>query len=116
MDDFSTTQVISTSSGQLQGFVHPVHHIHTFLGIPYAMPPVEDLRFRPPVPYVSDDFRLCMEHSPAAPQTAMPFDTLMSVEINNQSEDCLYLNVWAPDTQPVKRPVIVWFHPGACMR
>ncbi|KAI9014545.1 Carboxylesterase [Phycomyces nitens] len=119
MSELITTSEIPTTSGIIQGFVNPVHDIHTFLGIPYAEPPIGDLRFRPPVPYVdsSQEIKICMEHAPAAPQTQMPFDTLMSVEIDNQSEDCLYLNIWAPDTEPdSKRPVLIWFHPGACMR
>ncbi|KAI8883037.1 alpha/beta-hydrolase [Backusella circina FSU 941] len=115
--DIRYTQVIPTSSGNLQGFVDEANQVEVFLGIPYAEPPVDDLRFKPTVPINTPDVeRLCIEHAPAAPQTQMPFDTLMCVQIDNQSEDCLYLNIWTPDVvQGTNRPVVVWFHPGACM-
>lgn len=112
------TEVISTTSGKLQGFKDEGNEVDVFLGIPYAQPPIGSLRFKPTVELSTpDEERLCIEHAPAAPQTTMPFDTLMCVQIDHQSEDCLYLNIWTPDTvKQKKRPVIVWFHPGACMR
>lgn len=115
--DAPLTQVISTTSGKLQGFKDEGNQVEVFLGIPYAQPPIGSLRFQPTVElHTPDQERLCIEHAPAAPQTAMPFDTLMCVQIDHQSEDCLYLNIWTPDTvKNTKRPVIVWFHPGACM-
>lgn len=116
--DAPLTQVIPTTSGKLQGFKDEGNEVEVFLGIPYAQPPTGTLRFQPTVAlHTPDEERLCIEHAPAAPQTAMPFDTLMCVQIDHQSEDCLYLNIWTPDTvKDKKRPVIVWFHPGACMR
>jgi para-nitrobenzyl esterase len=115
-DDIPYTQVVPTTSGKVQGFVDEANQVEVFLGIPYAQPPIDELRFKPTVPINTPDVeRLCVEHAPAAPQTQMPFDTLMCVQIDNQSEDCLYLNVWKPD-QGTNKPVIVWFHPGACMR
>jgi para-nitrobenzyl esterase len=118
MEDISLTDFIQTSSGKIQGFKDEGNEVHVFLGIPYAQPPVGELRYKPTVPLVTpNEERMCIEHAPAAPQTQMPFDTLMCVQIDIQSEDCLYLNVWTPDTvKGKKRPVIVWFHPGACMR
>ncbi|KAI9270667.1 Carboxylesterase [Phascolomyces articulosus] len=118
-----TGPVVDTTSGRLQGFTNTEHNnIHIFMGIPYAMPPVGERRFRPPEPYVPDNgdsVRECFTASKAAPQTQMPFDTLMSVQIDqdNQSEDCLYLNIWTPTINPeAKRPVLFWIHTGACMR
>ncbi|KAI7906680.1 Carboxylesterase [Cokeromyces recurvatus] len=113
------TSPVQTSSGKITGFVDEANEVQVYLGIPYAEPPTGALRYKPTkelvTPYVE---RVCTEHAPAAPQTAMPFDTLMCVEIEYQSEDCLYLNVWVPviTANNKKLPVIVWFHPGACMR
>lgn len=116
--DAPLTEFIQTTSGKVQGFKDVGNEVDVFLGIPYAEPPVGALRFKPTVRiHTPDEERLCIEHAPAAPQVAMPFDTLMCVQIDHQAEDCLYLNVWTPDTvKGTKRPVIVWFHPGACMR
>ncbi|KAG1053986.1 hypothetical protein G6F43_003976 [Rhizopus delemar] len=116
LEDFTLTRSVQTSSGKLQGFKDEANQVDVFLGIPYAEPPVGSLRFRPTVPLDTPNIeRTCTAHAPAAPQTAMPFDTLMCVEINYQSEDCLYLNVWRPSHSSTDKPkpVIVWFHPGA---
>lgn len=88
--------------------------IRAFLGVPYARPPVGSLRFRPPVPLpswkgVHDATRpgaACMQHpaTDAFVWSRGPFE---------QSEDCLFLNVWTgPDTTR-KRPVMVWVHGGS---
>lgn len=116
--DAPLTEFIQTSSGKIQGFIDEGNSVEVYLGIPYAQPPVGKLRFKPTLPIdTPNEERLCIEHASAAPQTQMPFDTLMCVQIDNQAEDCLYLNVWTPDTKKgTNRPVIVWFHPGACMR
>ncbi|KAI9475611.1 MAG: Carboxylesterase [Benjaminiella poitrasii] len=110
------TEVVQTTSGKITGFVDEANEVQVYLGVPYAEPPTGELRFKPPIDIDSPDVeRTCLEHAPAAPQTTMPFDTLMSVQIDHQSEDCLYLNIWAPVTTQKDLPVIVWFHPGACM-
>lgn len=112
------TEVISTTSGKIQGFKDEANGVQVFLGIPYAHPPIGALRYKPTVELETpNEERICIEHAPAAPQTQMPFDTFMCCEFNYQSEDCLYINVWTPvANKDAKRPVIVWFHPGACMR
>ncbi|KAI9495987.1 Alpha/Beta hydrolase protein [Zychaea mexicana] len=114
--------IVDTTSGRLQGFTHAEHNVHVFMGIPYAMPPVGDRRYRPPEPYKPEGdpatVRQCLQAGRAAPQTQMPFDTLMSIQIDpdNQSEDCLYINVWTPTVDPAaKLPVLFWIHTGACM-
>jgi para-nitrobenzyl esterase len=80
-----------------------------FLGLRFAKPPVGELRFRPPVavdawesPVDADAF------GPACPQPVASGQTLYQ----NQSEDCLTLNVWTPSADDGKRPVMVWVHGG----
>ena len=99
------SEVIEIASGPIQGVASRDADIEVFKGIPYAAPPVGDLRWRPPQPVENwDKVRLCDKFGPRAMQR------------NNrpgQSEDCLYLNVWTSrERDQVKRPVMVWIHGG----
>ena len=75
-------------------------------GIPYAEPPVGDLRWRPPVDMVFDEkLHLYSEFGASCfANKKKPFSSVLS-------EDCLYLNVWSPDLGG-KLPVMVWIHGG----
>ncbi|MDC8831872.1 carboxylesterase/lipase family protein [Alteromonas gilva] len=109
--DLNPTKVVTTSNGEIQGsMVTP--DIQAFLGIPYAAPPVRDLRWRDPQPvsswqgvYHADQFGpQCMQ-----PQRGIMTNQYSGSEVT--SEDCLYLNVWAK-TGIEKAPVIVFIHGG----
>jgi para-nitrobenzyl esterase len=85
-------------------------------GIPYARPPVGKLRFcppQPPEPWAGT--RDATAFGPIAPQ--LPFLLANgTLEVNmpeSQDEDCLYLNIWAPQPETRKRPVMVWLHGGS---
>jgi para-nitrobenzyl esterase len=104
---------VKTSSGELIGIERP--GVREFLGVPYAAPPTGDLRWRPP-----QSLEL---HAPLKADTLPPPCPQNSPSLFAQpsaTEDCLYLNIFAPKllTQKLPRssssglPVMVWFHGG----
>jgi para-nitrobenzyl esterase len=97
------TPPISVTGGQISGT--DTGEVRTFFGVPFAAPPIGDLRWRPPQAVVPwDGVKATTAFSPACRQTVAWIS-------NPQSEDCLYLNIWAPE-QAEKLPVIVWIHGG----
>ncbi|MEH6558046.1 MAG: carboxylesterase family protein [Oceanicoccus sp.] len=98
--------VVDTRAGKIQGVEEK--GVHSFKGIPYAMAPVGDLRWQAPLP-IDKPMKLvaATEFGPACPQSALP-----GMPVVNMSEDCLLLNVWTPQPDSKKRPVMVWIHGG----
>ncbi|WP_406280440.1 carboxylesterase/lipase family protein [Embleya sp. NBC_00896] len=82
-------------------------------GIPYAAPPVGDLRWRPARPHAGwDGVREAAEYGPSAPQPVRADPVLGGHGAPPLDEDCLTLNVWTPATDTARRPVLVWIHGG----
>jgi para-nitrobenzyl esterase len=105
------TAVVSIKSGKLEGSVE--NGLYAFKGIPYAAPPLGELRWMPPQPVKPwQGVRAAKEFGTIAPQNLMPIGPIPQ---NNQpqSEDCLFLNVWTPGLDKARRPVMVWIHGGA---
>jgi para-nitrobenzyl esterase len=105
--------VVKTDAGYVSGTVlgEPDKPVYVYRGIPYAAPPIGDLRWKPPQPAAPwSGIRECISFSL---QPAQFPDVNLSSEAPS-SEDCLYLNVLKPAIKDTdKLPVMVWFHPGA---
>ena len=104
------TSSVRVDGGQISGLDEGA--VRTFRGIPYAAPPVGDLRWRPPEPVRSwAGVRRCTAYGPSCVQGVAAVKSASTVDA--QSEDCLYLNVWTPARTATERlPVMVWIHGG----
>ncbi|KAK6170940.1 hypothetical protein SNE40_019219 [Patella caerulea] len=111
---------VLTNAGNITGSIEDVNvgpnivKISTYLGVPFAEPPVGNLRFAKPQPKPKfEEIFLAKNYSAACKQTKPFYDT--STVNDYQNEDCLYLNVFSPDTeQSGKRyPVFIWIHGGS---
>ncbi|MUP44754.1 carboxylesterase family protein [Gramella sp. BOM4] len=103
---------VQTEYGMVQGTKDPQLNLNVFKGIPYASPPVGDLRWKAPQKPASwEGVKETKSFGPAAVQTNVFSD--MVYRGKGFSEDCLYLNIWTPEIQPdEKMPVLVYFYGG----
>lgn len=116
--------VLTVSGGQIQGVPSEAPGVTVFRGIPYAAPPVGEFRWQAPQPVVPwEGVKVCDSFGPIAPQPGNKPGTFYGDEFYwqgtpEESEDCLYLNVWAPSKTLGKKadlPVALWIHGGAYM-
>ncbi len=112
---FTANETIKVDGGLISGTA--ADGVRTFKGIPFAAPPVGELRWKAPQPVVAwDGVRKCEAFGPECPQAPYPAASLFYSPPQKQSEDCLYLNVWTAAKAGDKRPVMVWIHGGALTR
>jgi len=108
----SITNQLKISNGTLDGTFNQATRIRSFKGIPYALPPVGDLRWKEPQPPANWDGVRKADHFSHMPMQKRVFADMI-FRADTMSEDCLYLNVWTPAKSiNEKLPVLVYFYGG----
>lgn len=102
-------QNVTTQFGQIQGSLNG--SVYQFLGIPFAKPPIDTLRWKAPQnPNSWSGTLATTSFAPVCPQKRYEQgDTTYTIEGN---EDCLYLNIWTPQIGSGTRAVMVFIHGG----
>jgi carboxylesterase type B len=116
--------IVKTTTGELHGFINQTAPlVRQFLGVPYAEPPVGNLRFAPPQTKAKGHVVKATTFAPSCMQQASNQSTVYTTAVQQfsingeQSEDCLYLHIWAPvlkteDPQQQALPVFVYIPGG----
>ena len=127
----AVTEVVRIKQGELTGVMNADQSVEVYAGIPYAKPPVGELRWREPQePESWEGVRACDHFAPMSMQQRNPVivDSLSSIfgyhnfkiSLSDNyrepvSEDSLYLNIWKPAGDPENAPVIFFIHGGSLM-
>jgi para-nitrobenzyl esterase len=113
------TDPVRVEQGLLAGTNGSSADVRVYRGIPFAAPPVGDLRWKAPQPASNwQGVRQATEFSNACWQTQYPAAAaIYQAKLPPLSEDCLYLNIWTPAKSAKDRlPVMVWIHGGGFTR
>lgn len=127
--DLDPSRIVATANGRVQGVVTSDGSVEVFAGIPYAAPPVGDLRWREPQPAEDwEGVRICDHFAPMSmqPTNTTLYNSLAQIigyhdyrisltdnYVPPVSEDSLYLNIWRPAGDVRDLPVLVFIHGGS---
>jgi CubicO group peptidase (beta-lactamase class C family) len=106
--------VVRAPAGAVRGTLAEGQHV--FKGIPYALPPIGERRWKPPAPMTTwHEVRDATRFGPACQQPSAPAGSIYAETYPAMSEDCLSLNIWTP-AEAKSAPVFVWIHGGNLVR
>lgn len=114
----NTATIVKTNAGMVSGYVNVNGDIRIYKGIPFAAPPVGELRWKAPQPLQSwNGVKKCEAFGASPmqnnPNSFGPWSEEYLIPKTPISEDCLYLNVWTKaKSSKEKLPVIVWIYGG----
>jgi para-nitrobenzyl esterase len=108
---------VMTEAGLVSGVKSETSNVIAYKGIPFAAPPVGELRWKAPQPAIAwQGVRKCESFGPspmqAKPVPFMVYTPEFLIPEKPISEDCLYLNVWSCASKGDKKPVLVWIYGG----
>ncbi|MFX1344797.1 MAG: carboxylesterase/lipase family protein [Promethearchaeota archaeon] len=104
--------IVKTKSGRIKGYFN--RGVMKFKGIPYAAPPIGNLRFKPPVPVKPwDKIQDVSNYSPVCPQPPSALEEMFVEPFPQSEENSLTLNVWTKGLDDKKRTVMFFIHGGA---
>jgi len=103
--------IVETTHGRIRGYSR--RGIIKFKGIPYAAPPIGELRFRAPAPVEPwNGVRDATKYSPVSIQPPSALEDMFAEPLPQSESDCLTLNIWSQNLKDEKRPVMFWIHGG----
>lgn len=129
VDEINKTEIVHLNNGDIVGTYNEDKSVRIYCGIPYAEAPIGELRFKEPVNKSNWEGVLdCTYFAPRAMQQdrSSVIDSAVDMYAMNgwhpdynmyprqeMSEDCLYLNIWRPNTDETNLPILVYIHGGS---